>query len=74
MLAAAEKLSPELYKLPGVMTVGVLMSDNPCKLIVRIKHVWKNPEVLEKIKETLKQTGLPYVIQDVSKIDAKKRI
>ena len=43
-------------------------------LLVRIKHVWKNPEVLEKIKETLKQTGLPYVIQDVSKIDAKKRI
>ncbi len=69
LLTAAERLSPELYKLPGVVTVGVL---NDSMLVVRLRHVEKHPEVLDIAIKALEETGHPYKIQDVTKIDNAK--
>ncbi len=74
LMKVADSLRPDLSKLPGLVLIGVLMSDDHPKLIARVKDTSMHPETLRTVRETLEATGLPYVIQDVTKIDAKKRL
>lgn len=74
LMEIADRLRPSFSQLSGLALIGVLTSDATPKLIAKIKNPGQNPETVREVRETLEALGHPYVIQDVTKIDAAKRI
>ena len=75
LLRVAESLRPELKDMPGFVLIGVRRwKDEDPTLVVNIMLSGENKDTVTKAKESLEATGLSYVIQDVSKVDAKRRI